>query len=382
MHMEKARALPPRDATIPCSIAIITRGEGLGPALEALHDFAEIIVCHGNPSQENLDLAKSFGATLVKQYDTDEPNLTCVTDKAAVRERAMQASTLPWRFFMDRDDRLSPETVEEIRAITTDPHPAHLVWRMPSRVFIAGREIKHYATYPAYQTRLVHEGVGAHFRGHVHERLEFDAHKFSVGTMRSSYDFHWSAERVKNYWNYSYTYALRELEASSFSTFSSFLYWGVYRRSRTILGYVFWRLPAMYLRHGFRDSMPLSIELQTVAYHMVLLFGSVARYVKTRSWWIWAAEMLRGSRPRTVRRMLAARTAEIYGRTLVYGSAGEWSTYERYLQKRRWHRVTVAHDQCELPKHYFDTIIVLDTNPHMKSILPEALRPTGKLYHL
>ena len=158
-------------------------------------------------------------------------------DKAVVRQRAMEASTSPWRFFMDRDDRLSEETIEEIRAITTSPHPTHFVWRMRSRVFIAGKEIKHYASYPAFQTRLVHKSVEARFKGPVHERLVFDEKKFPVGDMRSFYDFHWPESRTKNYWEYLHTYAKRELQTMQYGAFGSFFYWSVYRRGRLRHGY-------------------------------------------------------------------------------------------------------------------------------------------------
>jgi len=269
---------------IPCSVSIITRGRGLAPVLESLKDFEEIIICHGNPGEEYLAVARQYGAKLVRQYETDEPNLTCDTDKANVRQKAMDASTLPWRFFMDRDDRFSPEMVEEIRSIVTDPHPAHLIWRMPSYVVVGERLCKHYATYPAYQTRLVHESVHATFRGNVHERLVWDQHKFPAGTMRSHYIFNWPQERVDNFWKYQRTYINRELSVEDWSalTLGGFLYWWIYKRVRIIAGYVLWRLPSMYLRFGFKESMPLKLELYIVGYHLGLLFGGIKKFVSAR----------------------------------------------------------------------------------------------------
>ena len=40
---------------IPCSVSIITRGEGVLESIGALKDFAEIIICHGNPPQETQE---------------------------------------------------------------------------------------------------------------------------------------------------------------------------------------------------------------------------------------------------------------------------------------------------------------------------------------
>lgn len=385
-------------AKIPCSVSIITRGEGLRPVLEALQDFEEVIICHGNPAPEHLEVAREFGAVLVKQYETDEPNLTCMTDKAAVRQKAMDAATLPWRFFMDRDDRLSTEAIEEIRSITTAAHPAHLVWRMPTRIFIDGREITHEATYPSYQTRLVHESVGAIFKNPVHDRLTWDSARFPVGTMESFYDFHWSPSRVANYWGYIGAYARREIETFEISSFFALLGW-VLRRIRTILGYLLWRLPWMYLRHGFAESMPLSIELTIVRYHIVLLFGGIQKYFATRTW----AEILVGTlRGKDINRILfnlAARSFEAYGRVLDVGG-GHDASYWRYVSTRRWYRKIVvdlehakpdivANIECDtlpLADGYCDTVLMFNVLEHLgnrEHALQEVrrvLRPGGTLY--
>lgn len=368
---------------IPCSVSILTlnSADGLSACLESLKNFEEIIVCDGNSTDRTQDIARAHGARVIKQYDTNEPNTPCAMDKAAVRERAMQASTLPWRFFMDSDDTLSPETINEIRAIVSDKHQKNLLWRMPSRVFIADKEIKQYATYPAYQTRLVHASVGAHFRGPVHERLAFDAQKFSVGTMNSSYDFHWSAERVANYWIYLRTYAQRELQTSHFHNFGNFLYWGIYRRARTILGYVLWRLPSMYVRYGFKNTMPLSIELATVRYHLKLLFGSVGLYFKTRRWVIYFVETLKGKDLNRILSNIAVRDWEAYGRVLDIGGREGKGSYWRYLRHTRWHRPTTVDidaaanpdvlvdiEKEELPfaPQHFDTALFFNVLEHLQ----------------
>lgn len=374
---------------------------GLHACLESLKDFQEIIVCDGNSTDRTQDIARLFGARITKQYDTDEPDTPCAMDKAAVRERAMAASSVSWRFFMDSDDTLSPEAIDEIRAIVTAPHPAHVVWRMPTRIFIGGKEVKHEATYPSYQTRLVHESVGAHFRGPVHERLVFDEKRFSVGTMRSFYNFHWSQERVADYWGYLRTYARRELQTTRFTSFGNFFYWGIYRRLRTILGYVLWRLPAMYLRHGFKDSMPLSIELTIVRYHFSLLFGSIALYFKTRTWFVLFVETLKGKDLNRTLGNLTARMWEGYGRVFDVGGGDGKSSYWRFIKHHRWHRIINADvdpkakpqvladlekDTIPFPPGYFNTAIMcnviehLDAREEVLRKVYDALAPQGTLY--
>lgn len=265
---------------IPCSVGILTLNseKGLPACLESVKAFGEIVVCDGNSTDSTVAIAHSYGARVVKQYDSDEPNLRCVKDKATVRQRNMEAATFDWYFFMDSDDTLSPEVVEEIRSIVTNPHPTHVVYRMPTRIFIEGREIKHEATYPSYQIRLIHKKlVAPHFKGKVHERLVFDEKRFPVGTLKNYYNFQWPKERYVNFWKYSKMYADWELDVVEPRSLSEFLYWGLYRRIRVILGYLF-RIPLMYLRYGFKDSMPLHIELYIVRYHLRILFGEIRMF--------------------------------------------------------------------------------------------------------
>ncbi len=259
---------------IPCSVGILTLNSGktLRRCLESLKNVAEIVVCDGNSTDDTLAIAREFGAKIVKQYDSDEPNLRCVKDKAAVRTRNMLAASNDWYFFMDSDDALSPEVEDEIRRIVADPHPRYFVYRMPTRLFLDGKEIKHEATYPSYQTRLVHRRVNPYFKGKVHERLEFDRTRFQVGTMKSFYDFHWPKERVLHIWRYQKMYATWEAEVMDPSgPLCPFLYWGVWYRLRIIAGYLY-RIPLMYLRYGFRDVMPPRIEFCIMWYHVYLLY--------------------------------------------------------------------------------------------------------------
>lgn len=281
---------------------------------------------------------------------------------------------------MDADDELSPETVAEIMSIVSDPNPTHLVWRMPTRVFIDDKEIAHEATYPSYQTRLVHASVGAGFRGHVHDRLDFDAKRFPVGTMRNYYDFHWPAARVANYWGYLGAYARREVKVATYGSFLSVLYWDVYRRTKTILGYVLWRLPCMYMRWGFRNSMPLSIELTIVRYHLFLLVGHLYNYMRTRLWCELFVETLRGKDLYRILTNVSLRNSEAYGRVLDVGGGDGRASYWRYLRTRRWHNVTTLDVSAankpdvvlDLEKEalpfadaYFDTVLICNVLEHL-----------------
>lgn len=301
-------------------------------------------------------------------------------DKAAIRERAMSASTRQWRFFMDSDDRLSEAAVEEIRSIVSDVSPKHFIWRMPTRIFIDGREILHEATYPSYQTRLVHIDVCARFKNPVHDHLAWDEKRFPAGTMQNFYDFHWSRGRVDDYWAYLSGYAKRELQTFRRLTFFSLVY-QLYRRLRTIAGYVFWRLPSMYSKWGFKDSMPLWIEFTIVRYHIVLFFGMIGIYIRSRFWAVVLVETLRRKDLNRILSNLAVRRFEAYGRVLDVGG-GHGASHWRYLETRRWFRKIVLDidpavapdllldlEKEELPYNdgHFDTVLLFNVLEHLRN---------------
>ncbi len=257
---------------ISCSIGILTLNSAstLRRCLEPLRDFAEVIVCDGNSTDETLAIAKEFGVKIIKQYDSDEPNLRCVKDKANVRDRNMAAASYDWYMFMDADDALLPETVEEIRNIVENPDPPYGIYRMPSRIFLDGVR-KFTSVEPAYQIRLFRRSIGARFKGDVHDHIVFDRKKYPLGTMKSFYDFQISSARIQNYWKYQKEYSHWELDAASFGSFVLFLYWGVYRRLRIAAGFLLYRIPKLYITHGFKNSMPLKYEFLTMWQHVYLL---------------------------------------------------------------------------------------------------------------
>jgi len=270
---------------IKCSVGILTlnSGEGLANCLKSFTEFDEVIVCDGNSTDTTVEIAKSFGARVIKQYESEEKNIRCVKDKSTVRQKNMDAATHDWYFFMDADDTLSQEAIDEIRSIVSDPDPKYLIYRMPTRIFLEKKEgiveVKYEATYPSYQTRLVHKSVNAKFKGQVHDHLIWDTNRYKCGTMKSYYNFIWPKERVENVWGYFYKYVQWEVEVAPIRSQSDFMYWTVYKRIRTILGYILYRIPKMYLLHGFKDSMPIGIELTIVRYHVAILFLETKKHI-------------------------------------------------------------------------------------------------------
>lgn len=383
---------------IKCSIGILTLNseKGLPACLASVKEFAEIIICDGNSTDRTREIAEAAGARVIRQYETDALNIPCVKDKADLCQKNMEASNYDWHFRMDSDDTLSQEVVDEVRHIVSDPRPPHLIYRMPTRIFFEEgdrlKEIKHEATYPSYHIRLSHKSVGLHFKGDVHNRPSFDEKKFPVGTMKSYYDFHWSETRVKDIWSFFRKYADWEIEITPRVKLENFLYWGVYRRLRTILGYILWRLPVMYLRYGFRDSMPLSIELKIVRYQCRIFFGTVGVFFGTRRWLIYLREIMRGKDINRILSNIALMDKECMGEILDIGGGDARASHYRFMRVYKWHSVTtvdidpkakpdhvvdVEKEKLPFPDETFDYVLFMNVLEHLnngRGVLSEIYR--------
>jgi hypothetical protein len=72
---------------------------------------------------------------------------------SAQRNRALEFANTRWVFFIDPDERMTPELAAEIAlAITSDEFSAY---RVPRRNWLFGREVTHTGWYPDYQVRLL-----------------------------------------------------------------------------------------------------------------------------------------------------------------------------------------------------------------------------------
>ncbi len=379
---------------IPASIGILTlnSGQTLRACLESVKDFAEIIICDGNSTDNTLEIAREYGAKIIKQYETDEPNLTCVTDKANVRQKNMEAASYDWYFFMDSDDTLSPEVVEEIRRAAEDPEPAHLVWKMPTKIFIGEREIKRASIYPSFQIRFINRKINPRFRNQVHDRLVFDK-KYAVGTLQNFYEYHWPESRVKNYWQFLKKYVGGEVATTGNLPLASFFLIDIFRPLKTAFGYLLWRIPRVYLKYGFKNSMPWTVEFNLlVRYNFSLVYHLLKKLAAETLPVTFIAEIWRKKNVERILVNIALRKKEIYGKMLDIGNGDGRASHYRFLKMVKWARIYTADISPASNPHYvldierdplpltdgsFDFVLIFNLLEHLKSrdnLLNEAKR--------
>lgn len=133
--------------------------------LESVSWADETLVILDTRSTDHTEFAaRSLGARVVKSE---------FRHFAQQREVGLAETTTDWLFFVDTDERGTPELGEEIRRVIADG--GYDGWWVPRRNLIFGREVRHGGWYPDYQLRLLRVGR-AHYdpAREVHEVVLLD----------------------------------------------------------------------------------------------------------------------------------------------------------------------------------------------------------------
>lgn len=156
-----------------CSVEILTRNseKTLERCLESVKDFNDIIILDGNSTDRTLEIARQYDCRIFKQYETGGP-LVRITDFSEVRNRGLRLAKYGWFMFIDSDEYLSPEAVEEIREIVASSKPKAYAFWQPRKYVLGGRVIECATTYPNQQVRFFNRQYVDGFIKPVHERIK------------------------------------------------------------------------------------------------------------------------------------------------------------------------------------------------------------------
>ena len=152
---------------LPVSVCIVSGAEAhrIGQTLESVASWTgEIIVVLNEEVRDGTEeIARRFGAKVLR-----EPWKGFIGQKNSVAEKCTQ----PWLLNLDADEVVPRELAEEIRAVVSDPQPAHAAFKFPRCTFYCGRWIRHGDWYPDRVLRLWQRGR-AHWIGEEpHARLD------------------------------------------------------------------------------------------------------------------------------------------------------------------------------------------------------------------
>jgi len=143
------------------SVVILTKNEeqDIVDCMASVQWADQVIVLDSMSTDRTLELARWMGAiTYTRPF----------RDFADQRNAALTTVDSDWVFFVDADERATPELAAEIRCAMEDDSKAG--WWVPRHNYIFGRRIRHAGWYPDYQLRLLRRGKALYDRARpVHE---------------------------------------------------------------------------------------------------------------------------------------------------------------------------------------------------------------------
>ena len=139
---------------------VLTKNESrhIGECLRTLEWADERVVFDSFSDDDTAEVARACGACVIQHP---------FSGYASQRNAALEQVDADWFFFVDADERGTPELGEEIRRVVAQPEVG---WWVPRKNIIWGKWIRHTGWSPDYQMRLLKRGFARYDPEHeVHE---------------------------------------------------------------------------------------------------------------------------------------------------------------------------------------------------------------------
>ena len=123
-------------AQLPITVVIPTLNEGrrIGAALETVRWADDVIVADGGSSADTVALALSAGARVINASGRTI---------GAQRNAAIAVARHRWILALDADEAVTPELRASLARLCRDDAPSHTAFRVRSRNWHLGRELRH-----------------------------------------------------------------------------------------------------------------------------------------------------------------------------------------------------------------------------------------------
>jgi glycosyltransferase involved in cell wall biosynthesis len=127
------------------SILVLTKNEqqDLPGCLQSVAWSSDIVVYDSCSNDRTQDIAASAGARIIERpFDNWASHQNWGLRNISFRH--------PWVFYIDADERLTPEAAAELQTIASNPDPRYVAYRIRRRDFFQGRQLRHVQTSPWY----------------------------------------------------------------------------------------------------------------------------------------------------------------------------------------------------------------------------------------
>ncbi len=154
---------------VPLSVVVPTRNEerNLHQTLASVVNWADqIFVFDSFSDDRTLEIAREFGVGVMQRhFDNFAGHKNWALDNLPINNH--------WIFFLDADERLTPELRDEIARVILSDVSANGYYVARRNIFM-GRWIRHAGMFPDWQLRLFRRGKGRYEERIVHEHVVID----------------------------------------------------------------------------------------------------------------------------------------------------------------------------------------------------------------
>ena len=163
--------------TVELAAVVLTRNEGkhISDCLRSLAWADDRVIFDSSSEDQTVPLARQYGARVLTHP---------FTDFASQRNAALDAVQARWIFFVDADERATPELATEVRRVVRyEGEAARAGWWVPRQNIMIGHRMRGGGWYPDPQLRLLRRGRARYSPERpVHETVILDG---AAGTLEN-----------------------------------------------------------------------------------------------------------------------------------------------------------------------------------------------------
>ena len=227
--------------------------------VESLGWADHVVVFDSGSSDDTSQLARTAGAQVISHP---------FENYAQQRNAALERVEAEWIFFVDADERATPELAAEVRGVISNQ--TYRGWWVPRHNYIFGRLTKHAGWFPDFQMRVLHRASARYDPDrHVHEVVLLDGKAGHLTQPLIHYNYDTLSEFVAKQERYTDYEARFRFDA------------GDRPRARTFvtlpLRHFWWRFVSL---RGYRDGLHGLLLSGLMAYYQFQTWHRVARLVR------------------------------------------------------------------------------------------------------
>ncbi|MBU1179347.1 glycosyltransferase family 2 protein [Patescibacteria group bacterium] len=251
---------------IKCSACILTfnNEKTLEKCLESVRDFSDIVILDGGSTDRTLEIARRYSARIYPQQEGGSSKK--ITDFTAMREKLFSLAGEEWCLWLDSDEWLDSNAIEDIKKIVESKNK-DILYSFMRKAVIGNKIIEYAYTYPEYCKRLFNRGSGARLKKgkKVHEDLVVS----EGGTVKKLDSI------IYHFWDKGYFQLIKkdnhylELTVKGKDDFTHrkrlrVAWINLLKGSKVLIKSLF-----IYLRYGFKKTLPISYSWRFARYHFI-----------------------------------------------------------------------------------------------------------------